>query len=229
MFQLIATADPKFPANSPFAENLSSEKIRHYSNYPDLLREEAGLDAIILAAPIPLHEEITVACLKRQLYVLLEKPPVPTLAQLDTLLQCPGQERVAVGFQWIASPFVQWMKRCILEGRIGTVTAICGKACWPRGDIYFSRNRWVGKMMHNGTPVFDGPGTNALAHLVHNAMFLGGSTLAGFTMPRTVEGEFYRVRPTIESYDLVSLRGELLTGPLYHFALTHASRERGIL
>lgn len=226
LFQLVATADPLFSAHNQFAEKLHHSGVVHYSNYLDLLRDETDLDAIILVSPIPLHEEMAVACLKRGLHVLLEKPPVPTLQQLDSLLQYPAHDRVAVGFQWISFPSVQGIKRWILEGRVGTVRKIRGKACWPRGDIYFNRNRWAGKMTCDGKPVFDGPCTNALAHLVHNIMFLGGETIAGFTTPETIEGELYRVRPTIESYDMACLRGRLASGPNYHLVLTHASSER---
>jgi hypothetical protein len=163
------------------------------------------------------------ACLDSGAYIYLEKPPVPLLHQLDHLIKADTLGRVAVGFQWIGSLWVQQLKTWITEGRFGDVLSIRACGCWPRPDSYYERAEWVGKMTYKGEPTFDGPATNALAHLVHNIMYLGGNGDGAYAEPVTVQGELYRARP-IESYDVASLRGELSSGTRFYGIFAHASR-----
>jgi predicted dehydrogenase len=76
----------------------------------------------------------------------------------------------------------------------------------------------------DSAPVFDGPATNAFAHLVHNIMYFAGAGRDGFAAPVEVEGELYRARP-IESYDTASLRGKFASGAEFSLAVTHATEE----
>jgi hypothetical protein len=81
-------------------------------------------------------------------------------------------------------------------------------------------------MSYEKRPVFDGPATNALSHLIHNIMFLAGREMADFGVPVWVQGEFHRAR-SIQGYDLVALRGEFGDQTGFHVSLTHATeRER---
>jgi hypothetical protein len=79
-------------------------------------------------------------------------------------------------------------------------------------------------MTYQGRPVFDGPATNALAHLVHSIMYLESPQPNGFSIPAEVRGELYRAR-NIESYDIASLRGEFSSGSDFSITLTHASQQ----
>jgi hypothetical protein len=74
------------------------------------------------------------------------------------------------------------------------------------------------------SPVFDGPATNALAHVIHNIMFLGGDGQDEFGQPLEVRGELYRARP-VESYDTICLRGQLASGIRFTVAFSHAARQ----
>ena len=79
-------------------------------------------------------------------------------------------------------------------------------------------------MFVQGEPVLDGPATNALAHLIHNAMFLAGAATDEFDAPVEMTGELYRAR-SIESYDVACLRGKFRSGVNFTAALTHATEE----
>lgn len=225
--RLVAVADPMFAEGrgTALATSLEMGGCRLYPDLHTLLEREPELEAVVISTPIHLHFEMAAACMQRGLAVLLEKPPVPLLAQLEDLLSRPGHRRVAVSFQRIVSEPVQQMKRWILEGRLGALRDLRTSACWPRLDTYYARAPWAGRMSLGGKPVFDGPATNALSHVIHHLMYLGGETQEDFAKPvaKTVEGEFYRVRPNLESYDLVALRGRLESGPRYFAALTHAT------
>ena len=224
-FFLAAAADPCLERDTQARASLETQGCRTYLDSQQLLEAESTLEAVIIAAPIHLHEELVPAFVKRGLYVLLEKPPVPLMSQLEGLLKIQGSERVALGFQWIASGFIQKAKRWIGEGRLGTLQRLKMHACWPRLDGYYRRALWAGKFEIDGKPVFDGPATNALAHGIHSLMYLAGETSDAFGRPVQAEGELYRVRPDIESYDLVCLRGRFRSGATYYAALTHASSQ----
>jgi predicted dehydrogenase len=187
-----------------------------------MLDGTGDLDGVIIASPIHLHREMTETCLRENLYVLLEKPPVPLIGDLESLIGQDIGKRVSVGFQMIACPNVHEMKNRILAGAIGDVESIRIMACWPRDDTYYNRAGWAGRMTCEGQPVFDGPATNALAHLIHLAMFLASPDQAGFGVPEIVQGELYRARP-IESYDVACLRCRFSSGIELTAALAHAT------
>lgn len=219
--ELVAVADP---AEVPgLAERLRAHGRRHYRCYLDMLAGEPGLDAVAIATPIPFHFEMARDCLARNLYVQLEKPPVPLLSQLDELLALPRMEKVQVGFQMIESQNMQKLKQLIVQGHLGKISSVRAGACWPRLEQYYVRAKWAGCMAMEGRPVFDGPATNALAHLVHHLMYLGSPDPDGFALPAFVEGELYRARPSA-SYDTACLRGEFASGARFSMAVTHATR-----
>ena len=157
---------------------------------------------------------------------ILEKPPVPLIQQLDALIEADTNNRVAVGFQMIASESVQRAKQLIVEGKLGDIQDIRAAACWSRTDSYYNRASWSGKMTLRSEPVFDGPATNALAHLIHNIMFLASPQRDGFDEPIEVQGELYRARPTIQSYDTACLRGRFESGTVFVAAFTHATEQQ---
>lgn len=204
-------------------QSLISAGVRWYCDYREMLVEEKELRAVQIASPVPFHYEMTAACLERGLFVRVEKPPVVLIQQLEDLIAHDSDERVSVAFQHIDSIQIQTLKRWIVEGKLGHVRDIRVSACWPRLASYYNRP-WVGRMSYQKRPVFDGPATNALSHLVHNIMFLQGAGQGDFAIPDWVEGEFYRVRP-IEGYDLAILRGEFGGGTAFTISVTHATEQ----
>jgi hypothetical protein len=77
-------------------------------------------------------------------------------------------------------------------------------------------------MMLGRDPVFDGPATNAFAHLIHNVMYFAAGDRNEFAIPEEIEGELYRARP-LESYDTAVLRGSFASGADFAVAVTHAN------
>lgn len=222
--QLIAVADPTVERLANEKAGLEARGVRWHLDYRDMLREETGLDAVTIATPIPFHFEMARACIERGVFVNLEKPPVPLIQQLESLIAADQQHRVNVGFQMIVSQAVQKLKNLIVNGSLGKIREIRVGGCWPRLDSYYNRAAWAGKMFLRGEPVFDGPATNALAHLIHNIMFLASSEPDEFDVPIEVRGELYRAR-RIESYDTACLRGRFGSGVCFSAAFTHATEE----
>lgn len=224
MVRLRAVVDPSPEPVQQTLQELRQRGVRWYPDYREMLAAEKQVEAVSIVTPIPLHFEMTSNCLERGLYVLLEKPPVPLIQQLHELVSRKGSERVAIAFQWICSREVRLLKQMIVDGRLGQLTEIRMSACWPRRDAYYDRADWAGRMMFHGKPVFDGPATNGLAHIIHNAMFFCGETFEAFGKPRIVEAELYRAR-AIEGYDLICFRGESVSGVRFVASLAHAVEE----
>jgi predicted dehydrogenase len=220
--RLVAVADPWVERLAAQKEELTSRGVRWHLDYRDMLREEAELDAVVIATPIPFHYEMTMACIERGVSVHLEKPPVPLIQQLEALITADTGQTVSVGFQFIGSRCTQSLKRLIAEGKLGEVREIRAAACWPRVDQYYERANWPGRMMLDNSPVFDGPATNALAHLINSIMYFAGDGRDEFAIPTEVHGELYRARP-IESYDTACLRGRFASGIEFSVAVTHAT------
>lgn len=208
---LVAVADPFLRKDPETLADLKKLNVRCYDNYQQLIAEEIGLKFVVIAAPIHLHEQMVKCALKRDLYVYLEKPPVATIQQLRRLIEMDVKNRVTIGFQLVQFPQMQQLKQWITSGALGTIRNITVTAGWPRADDYYSRANWAGKLIHNGLPVFDGPSTNALSHLIQVVMFLCGETGDRHAIPDWIEGEFYRARP-IETYDLAGIRGGFSNG-----------------
>jgi len=222
--RLAAIADPDVTQLWRLREQPRYQRVSLHEDYREMLATNPDLNAVTIAAPIPFHYEITQACLERGLFVYLEKPPAPMLWQLDRLVELDTQGRVSVGFQLVGSIWMQHLKHLIAEGKLGEILEIRACGCWPRPDSYYRRARWAGLMTYDGRPTFDGPTTNAFAHLVHNIMFLGVRELAGFGQPVEVQGEIYRARP-IEGYDVSCLRGMLASGTRFIACFTHAAEK----
>ena len=218
LLRFVAVADPTAEKLLPEKSRVEARGVRWFDDYRTMF-EGTGLDAVVISTPIPLHLPMLEAALDRKLAVLLEKPPVPLIQDFLRVNARPEAARVALGFKLIADPKLWRLKRAILDGSLGTIRHISGSACWPRLDSYYSRAGWAGRMTWNGMAVLDGPVTNALAHILHNMMFLAGET--GFAVPKTVRAELYRAR-RIESYDVCCLAGGWASGVTFSAAFTHA-------
>jgi predicted dehydrogenase len=223
--EVVAVADPTVEKLAAEKAQLEGRGVRWYLDYREMLNTETALDAVTIATPIPFHLEMAHACIARGLFTHLEKPPVPLIQQLESLIAADSKRRVAVGFQMIVLRNVQELKNLITAGKLGEIRDVRACGCWPRLDGYYNRASWSGKMRLRGEPVFDGPATNALAHLIHNIMFLASPQPDEFDAPAEVRGELYRAR-AIESYDTACLRGRFRSGVNFSAAFTHATEEQ---
>lgn len=221
--RLAAVCDPFITQQPELEREVRAGGVRIYHDHRAMLERESGLRAVVIATPILLHEEMLLDCLGSDLFIYLEKPPVPLASQLQRLIEADRRGQVSVGFQMVDSDWNQQIKSWIAEGRLGEIREIRVVANWPRYDGYYRRASWAGQLVQGDRPVFDGPATNALAHLIHSAMYFGGGEKAEFAQPVSVQGEMYRVRP-IPSYDLMCLRAGLPSGATVFAALSHAQQ-----
>ncbi|HVF10259.1 MAG TPA: Gfo/Idh/MocA family oxidoreductase [Abditibacteriaceae bacterium] len=221
--RLMAVADPFADRQAETVLALQSEGVAIYADLPRIL-ERDDIDAVFIATPIHLHAPQAIAALEAGKHVYLEKPPCPTLGQWQQIVA--AQEAAAkvcvVGFQMQTSAALRYLKRQLVQGTLGRLETVSASIRWCRMDPYYDRAPWAGRWAVDGQPVFDGPATNALAHVVHGAMFLAGATEDGWAALARVRGNLKKARP-VESYDTCYLEAETTGGVNVRLAFTHAS------
>lgn len=196
--------------------------VRTYSDFDNFLRQERGLDFIVLCTPLMLHRDMLITAVKAGHNVMLEKPPAVTIQDIDEMIKTAKESgmRVAVGFQMTAAKsFIAFCDR-IRAGNIGRVQKVTAVGIWSRPRSYYDRTSWAGKLRIGGKYVLDGTVNNPFAHTLNNSLIVAG--LSGDSTPDTVTAELYHAND-IESEDTSCLRIVTRGGVEVFFTATVAS------
>ncbi|GAA4990871.1 Gfo/Idh/MocA family protein [Actinopolymorpha pittospori] len=222
--RLLAYADVAPTAAAAVAEHCA-EPPRAYPGLGAMLDAEA-LDVAVLGTPIPLHAEMIEQAFGHGVSVLVEKPPVVTVQDVDRLLgrQENGGPACQVGFQSARAPVMRTLARLARSGALGTVEHVGLVGKWLRADSYYARTGWAGRLTHEGRYVLDGTLTNPLAHGLMNTLILAGDDDDHPATPATVQAELYRCRDTIEGDDTASVRITTTNGRTILLAVTLCAR-----
>lgn len=190
---------------------------------------DAGLtaDLVVIASPLQFHVSQSLEALKAGSHVLCEKPLAATVQEADRLIR--GRREVSqwvrIGYQWSYTHAILELKRDILSGRFGKHLRAKSLYLWPRDTAYYNRNDWAGRIKdQKGRWVLDSPANSAMAHDLHNLLFLLGKSPTVSAQPVEVTAELYRAYP-IENYDTVASRFLLSEGGELLFYATHATPE----
>ncbi len=220
---LVAVCDPQPGAHSARIAELRERGVGFYDDY-DAMLAGAGLDGVWLPVPIALHVPFAERALAAGVAVMVEKPVAGTVDDVDRLIAARDAAGlpVLVGFQDIYAPSTLPMKRRLLAGELGPLSAATLRFCSPRPDSYFRRNDWAGSLRRHGTWTLDSPVNNAMAHFVNLALFLLGPTEDRSATVTGIEAELYRAAD-IENYDTASLRVHLDAGPSLLVLMSHAT------
>lgn len=182
--RLAAVCDVRPPG--PEALALLPAGVPVYADHRALLA--AGVpDALVVVTPPPTHLAIAADALRAGADVLLEKPPVTSLADHDALAAVVAEtgRHCQVGFQSLGSAALDELLAAIRAGRLGAVTGIGATGTWVRDAAYFRRAPWAGRRAVAGAPTADGALTNPFAHAVMTCLALaGGSPLADIRVER---------------------------------------------
>jgi predicted dehydrogenase len=166
-------------------------------------------DLAVVVSPIQFHVPQTCTALEHGSHVLCDKPLGATVQDAARLVSARDRSGrfVMIGYQWSYSTAIQALKRDILAGLFGRPLRFSTICCWPRLQAYYQRNPWAGRLRDpdTGEWVLDGPANNAMAHFLHNLLYLSGPRPDLSATPRTVEAECYRAY-RIESYDTAACR-----------------------
>lgn len=220
LVELVAVADPRPPAEGTLPDGVAT-----FPSLEELLAAGPAPDVVILATPIQTHAPLALAAIAAGADVYVEKPPMASQAQFDTVLAAAQQagRLVQVGFQSLGSHALPALDRLVASGGIGEVRGVSAVGMWVRTKGYFKRSRWAGKRSLDGTDVVDGVATNALAHAVATGLRIAGAALAADVV--YVETDLYRAHAT-ESDDTSVLRVRTAGGTVLLCALTLCADEQ---
>ncbi|MER7167127.1 Gfo/Idh/MocA family oxidoreductase [Micromonospora sp. NPDC000207] len=183
-------------------------------------------EVVVVCTPPHTHLPIALDVLATGADLLLEKPPVLSLAEHRVLAEAVQRSGRAcqVGFQALGSAALAELTEAVVGGRVGTVTGVATVACWQRSDGYYARAPWAGRRTLDGRPVLDGALANPLAHAVMQCLAVTEGVTGSPVVPARIEVERYRVRP-IEVDDTATLRVVPTVGPPIVAAVTLAGED----
>ncbi len=128
-------------------------------------------DVALILAPHPLHAELTLACLRAGLHVLVEKPMAITPAQADRMVEAAVRagRMLAVCLQHRTRPEVVEAGRILRAGLLGDLRRADLLATWPRRTSYFRTAAWRGTWAGEGGGILINQGHHDLDLLCHLA------------------------------------------------------------
>jgi len=167
--ELVAVADPRGGGDVPGTTRVFADAAA--------MLADAELDIAILSTPIPTHADLAALALSRGAHVLLEKPPVPSVADHRALVDAADavSRAVQVGFQSLGSAGVPAAAEAAASGIIGDVLHYGAVGLWSRSEQYWRRAPWAGHRVIDGRLIADGVVTNPLAHAVATAFAIAGA------------------------------------------------------
>ncbi|MBT5425281.1 MAG: Gfo/Idh/MocA family oxidoreductase, partial [Bacteroidetes bacterium] len=157
------------------------------------------------------HGSQTIDALKHGCNVLLDKPLASSLQEAHRIIEARDASKgwVMTGYQWSFSKAIRDLKQDLLDGKLGKVKRAKTMILWPRDYNYYNRNNWAGKKYsHSGEIINDNPVNNAMAHFLHNLLYLTGSSMEESAVPVSGQAELYRAY-NIQTFDTAVL--ELFT------------------
>lgn len=205
---LAGVVDP-LAAQSPAWPEISAAGVPVVGDIDGFFAAGHQADLTVVASPIHFHVPQSAAALAAGSHVLCEKPVGATLPDVDRLVGARDRAGrfVMIGYQWSFSEAIRRLKRDLLEGRYGRPLRLATLCAWPRRAAYYGRNTWAGRLRERDTGawVLDSPANNAMAHFLHNALFLLGPGPGRSAVPVSLTAELARAYP-IESADTVAGR-----------------------
>ena len=186
---------------------IAEKRIPVYRSLEEFFRRDHA-DLAVISSPIHLHVGMALQCLAQGVHVLCEKPLCLTEEETLRLEQAAREAGrfLAVGWQLNYDRAVLNLKRDILAGRFGAPKRMRCVHAMRRGENYYARSHWAGKILADGREVLDSPFMHACAHNFQLMTFLLGGRMETPLQLLSAEGELYRGNPHVENYDIAFLR-----------------------
>ena len=127
--ELVAVAD----ADGQVADKVASQfGIKAYTNYQQMLEVECP-QAVSIAVPTALHEEVATAALKAGAHLLVEKPIAATLEEGQRLIELAKRisRQLMVGHIVRFNPAMQALKQKLEDGELGRIFQIFCRRAGP--------------------------------------------------------------------------------------------------
>ena len=222
---IVGAVDPE-PSRCARLGDLKSVGVPVFASLSHFFKE-LNADLAIVSSPIQLHAQHVERALAKRCHVLVEKPVAASVSDIDRMIETRDREKrlVAVGYQWSFAGSILRLKNDILAGMFGSPKSGKCLTLWPRTDTYYARNNWAGKERDTaGRPIFDSPANNAMAHFLHNLLFLCGDQMDRSAEPAEVEARLARANE-IETFDTISAKVQTKNDVEILFYASHAIAE----
>jgi UDP-N-acetyl-2-amino-2-deoxyglucuronate dehydrogenase len=166
-----------------------------YSDYEEMLAQEKP-SVVTICTPSGAHLEPTLACAKRGIHILCEKPMEISCERVDQMIHKAKKAKVLLGgiFPQRFNPVMRTLHKAMSQQRFGHIATANAYVPWWRDDDYYSPDRW------QGTAEMDGGGAliNQSIHMVDALQWI-----AGAGMPYLSRG----VNPVEQVFAYTSCRG----------------------
>lgn len=218
--------DP-YPERSALFAELNKLNIPVFSSLKDLLFHQSSPELTVISSPIHYHVDQSGLAIQKGSHVLCEKPLTAAVQDADALIQLESKSInwVLIGYQWSFSDAVQTLKKDILEGAFGRPLRFKSLCLWHRDLNYYRRCDWAGKIKSpEGIWILDSPANNAMAHFLHNLLYLAGDEKYSSSSPIEITAEAYRAYP-IENYDTIACRALTRNNIEILFYASHAVKD----
>ena len=158
--------------------------------------DEARPDVAIIATPSGAHLDGLLACARRKIDVICEKPLEITPARVRQMIDAARDAQIRLGaiFPQRFNPTNRAVYDAARTGRFGTLAAMQGTVPWWRDDHYYAPHRWQGKIALDG-------GGALMNQAIHTVDLL--QWFAAATMPELP----HDVNPVEEVFALTARRG----------------------
>jgi len=205
--EVVGVVDP-FCNKTPLYHEIRDRCIKDYPTIRKFYEEVDHCDLAVISSPIHFHVPHAIYAMEHGSHVLCDKPLTADPVEVEELIKTRDKygKKVWVGFQWSFSKAIQELKADLLSGKYGRIRQMKSICFWPRDYAYYNRNDWAGRIMSRGGRwLLDSPANNAMAHFIHNMLYLAGDRIELAAKPLEVEAKTYRAYP-IENYDTIACR-----------------------
>lgn len=224
-FEIVGAVDPE-PDRCRYIDQLRSMKVPFFPSL-EAFYQHARADLAVISSPIHFHCAQTCLALAQGSHVLCEKPAAATVQDVDQMIRARDEAglQVSIGYQWSFSSAIKALKSEIIDGRFGAPRVLKNLCLWPRDTSYYARNSWAGALQTpEGAWILDSPVNNAMAHYLHNMLFLLGPTMDESATPGWIQAELYCANK-IENYDTAALRIHTVAGAELLFYGAHPIKD----
>ena len=122
-----------------------------YSSLTEMIDLEKP-DVLHICTPHYLHVPMAIEALKKNINVMMEKPPAISHEQFDELMTVQSNSSASLGicFQNRYNGSVAEAKGLLESGELGKVLGARGIVTWCRGGVYYTESGWRGQLAKEG-------------------------------------------------------------------------------
>ena len=199
-----------------------------YTRMNDFYLSGGHADLAVISSPPHFHSSQSILALHNGTNVLCEKPLCSQISDAEKIISKRDKSGkfVMVGYQWSYSEGIQSLKNDIIAGKYGKPLRMKALCLWPRDHAYFNRNVWAYRNTDpEGNVVRDNLFNNAMAHFIHNMLFLMGDEPEISSTVKSIKSILYKAYP-VETFDTGIFCAQTESGVDLLFFGSHATGKK---